>query len=91
MWCLKAFLIFLPKHKTETKNVNREIYDLEHGLQSPNEGINPMCQIKYALAVNTKKFGNVSDFSALKCKLFLLWESVVRDLKKSCLWLKIYL
>ena len=39
MWCLKAFQKIL-KHKTETKNVNGEIYDLEHGLRSPNEGIN---------------------------------------------------
>ena len=35
----KAFQKIL-KHKTETKNVNGEIYDLEHGLRSPNEGIN---------------------------------------------------
>ena len=70
------------------------LLSLDHGLRTPNEGINQRYLKNWADVADkiccrhTKKVGSGSEFSAVQWRLFPLWASVVRALddKKNCFW-----
>ena len=57
------------------------IFEQDHGLRTPNEGINQR-YLKFWAHLADKicqKFGIGIEFSAVQCILFSFWASVVRD------------
>ena len=64
--------------------IEKMLEDLDHGLRTPNEGINQRYLKNWADVADkicfgrTQKFGIGIEFTAVQRRLFSLWASVVR-------------